>query len=212
MVISAIGAGGIGGVENNGSTQTAQAGDGGSGAVYISSAFAGYFPYEINFLIAISPYRYNTFATTPTFDSFRDGDNFGPFTTNRIIVCTINGNNSEHIRGIAVADEAGRRMRVDIENVSDSRQVEAGESGIEGQFFRTGSVNTTDGETAWGGSVGSQGYGWGNQTLRCRIMMDPGITLDSNNSARTWTMYNADVFEDVPEDIFGIAFQQDYLG
>ena len=43
-------------------------------------------------------------------------------------------------------------------------------------------------------------------------MMDPGITLDSNNSARTWTMYNADVFEDVPEDIFGIAFQQDYLG
>ena len=209
--VTSIGVGGIGGIENNGSTQTARAGSGGSGAVYVSNAFANYFAFSSEDLITRNPYQLKEAATTPLNFQFNSATHYGPFTTRRIIVGTMNGNNNENIQGWARADQANRRFRFDMPGVNDSRQVSASDSGVQGDYYRTGNLPTTFGQR-WGGTVGSQGWGWGNQTLPFRLIMDPGITLASNNSGRTWTVYDADIFDDVPENIFGVAFNQGSLG
>ena len=212
--VTSIGIGGTGGRESSGSTKTNFGGTGGSGVVYVSNAFGGYLPYDLTSITqGINPYGFAPYTTTPQSFFFNDSTHYGPFTTRRIIIATMHGNNSQNIDGQVWGDVPGRSFRIDFAAINDVRQVKAGDSGVAGQFFRSENMPTNDsGSIPWEGSTGSGGFPWGGQTRQVRIMMDAGITMDSNSSGRSWIVYGAQIIDDPSDEVWNAAFNQPWLG
>lgn len=209
--VTTIGTGGTGGIENVGSTQTARAGTGGDGAVYVSSAFGGYFAYSITDLLnGVDYYRLPAETTDPASFTITTTNRLGPFAERRIVLGTMQGTDGQNEDLYVSSTTAGRRFRFDwgglnIGNLAMQTGT-SGERGTNDGFFREDNVGTAEQFLINGANSGGHRLNRSHFAFRC--VMDPGIQLRSGIGGRNWVIFSRLDVEGVSEISFNIAYNQ----